>query len=234
MRLRVIAFATAAELLGGRETLVERPEGTRIGELLDFLEQSTEGFETVRERLAVAVNGHLASSDVVLTEDAEIALLPPVSGGRPGASGHLTRRPIDVEGLLAEVTHTSCGAQLLFLGRVRSSKDGRTVTHLTYDAYAPMAVQALEQICRDIADNETGTRINIVHRLGDVPLGEPSVAIVAASPHRAAAYEASRVALERLKKEVPIWKREHFADGSAAWREEERLAANSGDNVGSA
>ena len=98
----------------------------------------------------------------------------------------------------------------------------------------PDPVQALEQICRDIADNETGTRINIVHRLGDVPLGEPSVAIVAASPHRAAAYEASRVALERLKKEVPTWKREHFADGSAAWREEERLAANSGDNVGSA
>ena len=224
VRLRIVAFATVAELLGERETIVDRPEGTRLGELLDSLEHSVSGFDAVRDRLAVAVNGRLADADVVLTEDSEIALLPPVSGGRPAAPGRLTRQPIEVEALLAEVTDPGCGAQLLFLGRVRSEHGAPAVTHLTYDAYESMASEALDRICRDLADDEAGTRVAIVHRLGNVPLGEPSVAIVTASPHRAAAYEAGRAALERLKKEVPIWKREHFADGSASWREEEQLS----------
>ena len=224
MKLRIVAFATAAELLGDRETIVERPEGTRLGELLDSLEHSISGFDAVRSRLAVAVNGRLANADEILTEGAEVALLPPVSGGKPTACGRLTRQPIEIESLLAEVTNSACGAQLLFLGRVRSEPGAQEVTHLTYDAYESMASEALDKICRELADNTAGTRIEIVHRLGVVPLGEPSVAIVTASPHRAAAYEAGRTALERLKKEVPIWKREHFADGSSSWREEERLS----------
>ena len=224
VRLRIVAFATVAELLGGRETIVEKPEGIRLGELLDSLEHSISGFDTVRGRLAIAVNGRLASADEILTENDEIALLPPVSGGRPTTSRRLTRQPIEIESLLAEVADPSCGAQLLFLGRVRSEPGAREVTHLTYDAYESMASEALDRICRALADGTSGTRVAIVHRLGEVPLGEPSVAIVTASPHRAAAYEAGRTALERLKKEVPIWKREHFADGSASWREEERLS----------
>jgi molybdopterin synthase catalytic subunit len=223
VRLRIIAFATAAELLGGRETIVEMPPGSRLGELLDTLERSTKGFEAVRDRLALAVDGHLANEHEVLEDGSEVALLPPVSGGNHEGPSRLTRKPIDVNGLLAETAHPSCGAQLLFLGRVRWDEGGPQVTHLTYDAYEAMAERALGKICHDLANRASGTRIAIVHRLGEVPLGEPSVAIVTASPHRNTAYEAGRTALERLKKEVPIWKREHFADGSAAWREEERL-----------
>jgi molybdopterin synthase catalytic subunit len=100
------------------------------------------------------------------------------------------------------------------------------VARLTYTAYRPMALAALERIVREL--EMTGeARVAVVHRLGEVPVGEPSVVIAAASAHRRAAYEASREALERLKREVPIWKREHYADGEAAWREEEPLVAAS-------
>ena len=226
VKVRVVAFATAAEILGGRESIVDQPEGARVSELLDSLEHSFPGFDKIRERLAIAIGGRLVGLNEKLADGAEVALLPPVSGGKPNASRRLVRQPIDVKSLIRETADQSCGAQLVFLGRVRSGPGGKKVTHLTYDAYEEMASQALDRICGELGAAEPGLRVEIVHRLGEVPVGEPSVAIVANSPHRAAAYEASRAALERIKKEVPIWKREHFVDGSASWREEERLDAS--------
>jgi len=81
----------------------------------------------------------------------------------------------------------------------------------------------LQQIISELEASEPGLRVAIVHRLGEIPVGEASVAIAVSSPHRDAAYAASRTALERLKQEVPIWKREHYADGESVWREEESL-----------
>lgn len=222
VRIKIVAFATAADILGGRESSLEAPSGTTVDRLLDLLEESAPELASVRDRLAVAVDGRLARSSDILTDDSEIALLPPVSGGRPDTS-RLTRRALDIAAITSESANPACGAQLLFLGRVRSSAGGPAVTHLTYEAYEPMAERALAAICRELSDPAADTRLEIVHRLGEVPLGEPSVAIVAVSPHREEAYRLSRTALERLKREVPLWKREHFADGSASWREEERI-----------
>jgi molybdopterin synthase catalytic subunit len=106
---------------------------------------------------------------------------------------------------------------------VRNQHAGRKVTQLTYSAYRAMARAALEAIAADLEAAHEGLRAAIVHRLGEVGVGEASVVIATASPHRAAAYEANRTALERLKTEVPIWKREHYAGGEAVWREEEPL-----------
>src|SRR5436305_12326699 len=86
-----------------------------------------------------------------------------------------------------------------------------------------MALEGLRRIVTDLESAHESLRAAIVHRLGEVPVGEPSVVIAIASPHRAAAYDASRAALERLKAEIPIWKREHYADGGAEWREVEPL-----------
>jgi len=108
---------------------------------------------------------------------------------------------------------------------VRDHHAGRPVAKLTYSAYRPMALAGLRRIVTDLEASGPGLRAAIVHRLGEVPVGEASVVIAISSPHRAAAYEASRTALERLKAEIPIWKREHYADGEAAWREEEPLAS---------
>lgn len=131
--------------------------------------------------------------------------------------------PIDVGAVEHRVADPACGAVLLFLGTVRDHHAGRRVTGLTYTAYRSMAAAALRRITAELEAGGERLRLAIVHRLGEVPVGEASVAIAAASPHRAAAYEASRQALERLKREVPIWKREHYAGGEAAWREEEPL-----------
>ena len=100
------------------------------------------------------------------------------------------------------------------------------MTRLTYDAYRSMAVEALGRIVREIEDADPEVTVSISYRLGDVPVGQPSVVIAAASPHRDAAYAASRLALERLKREVPIWKLEHYEDGGETWREEESLRAS--------
>jgi len=141
------------------------------------------------------------------------------------ARARLVDEPIDVTAAERAVAAPGCGAVLLFLGTVRDHHRGRAVKLLTYNAYRPMALKVLERITAELEAEEAGLRVAIVHRLGDVPVGEASVVIAVASPHRQAAYEASRLALERLKREVPIWKREHYDDGDVAWREEEPLGS---------
>ncbi len=139
------------------------------------------------------------------------------------AATGLVMGPIDVAAVARRVADPECGAVLLFLGTVRDHHAGRSVCQLTYTAYRPLAEAQLRRIATELADHHAGLRLTIVHRLGEVPVGEASVVIAVASPHRQAAYEASRLALERLKREVPIWKQEHYADGAVAWREEEPL-----------
>lgn len=134
----------------------------------------------------------------------------------------LTDSAIDPTPLLSEVSASDRGAVVLFLGTVRDHHRGRSVVLLTYSAYRPMAETRLARIVADLEADGT-VRAAIVHRLGEVPVGEASVAIAVSSAHREAAYEASRAALERLKREVPIWKRERYADGEEVWREEEPL-----------
>ncbi|TNE92571.1 MAG: molybdenum cofactor biosynthesis protein MoaE [Deltaproteobacteria bacterium] len=128
----------------------------------------------------------------------------------------LTHDPIDIAAVRAAVVHGSCGALLVFEGLARDNFEGREVTELAYEAYPEMAIPELEAIGATIAER-WGGRTAIVHRLGHVPVTEPTVVIAVATPHRAACYEASRYALETLKERVPIWKKEIYADGSA-WK----------------
>lgn len=129
---------------------------------------------------------------------------------------------IDVNAVERLVADPAYGAVVLFLGTVRNHHQGRQVEMLTYSSYRPMALEKLATIAGEL-ESTGDVRVAIIHRVGDVPLGEASVVIAVASAHRAAAYEASREALERLKREVPIWKREHYIGGDVTWREEESL-----------
>src|ERR1700680_3987980 len=237
MHVRLLAFASASDALGTSELELELPEPARVADLRAWLDARYPALAPLWPRLAVAVNGSIARSDDPLSEGAEVALLPPVSGGSGGAAAGTAARPrvelvdapIDPQDVIARVASPACGAVLLFLGTVRDHSRRRdeaaaAVLKLTYTAYRPMACQALERIAADLERATEGLRIAIVHRLGEIPVGEPSVAIATAARHRAAAYDASRQALERLKSEVPIWKLEHYSDGNAAWREEEPLA----------
>lgn len=125
--------------------------------------------------------------------------------------------PIDGCALIADVASSNDGAAILFLGVVRDHNDGKAVGHLDYKAYPEMAEVVLREIVSEARTKwETG-EIGVVHRMGRLEIGEPSVAIAVAAPHRGDAYAASRYIIEELKKRVPIWKREGYLDGQSEW-----------------
>lgn len=227
MKIRLLAFASAGDALGTNEMEIEMPEGSRVADLRERLDAEHPKLQSLWPRLAVAVDGRVVTPDEPLSPGVEVALLPPVSGGSGGSGSRadLTDGPIDTDAVVAMVAGPGRGAVLVFLGMVRDSHGGRGVEKLAYSAYRKMALEGLQRIVADLEASSPGLRAAIVHRLGEVPVGEASVVIAVASPHRAAAYEANRTALERLKAEIPIWKREHYTEGPAVWREEEPLTA---------
>jgi molybdopterin synthase catalytic subunit len=129
----------------------------------------------------------------------------------------LVRRPIDSGALLAEVQRSRNGASVLFVGTVREVNDERPVTGMEYTAYEAMAQRELERVVDEAADRFETDDIVVEHRLGSLDVGDVSVAIVVAHPHRAAAFGAARYVIEELKRRVPVWKLEHYADGTREW-----------------
>ena len=128
----------------------------------------------------------------------------------------LTDRPLDPAALLAEVQSHGCGAAVLFLGTVRSSPGDGDVVGIEYSAYDTMAEAEFGRILTEASERWPAARVALRHRLGRVLVGEASIAIAVAAPHRAEAYEASRYIIEATKKRVPVWKKEHLAAG-ARW-----------------
>jgi molybdopterin synthase catalytic subunit len=132
----------------------------------------------------------------------------------------ITDKPLELAPLIADVRADDCGAIVAFLGVVRATADdGRVVDGLTYEAYPVMALPEMEAIAAETESKFGGAHVAIVHRVGELAVGEPSVAIVVAAPHRGVAFDACEYAIDELKTRVPIWKKEHYASGEAAWRE---------------
>ena len=129
----------------------------------------------------------------------------------------IVRTPLEPLALVAEVASVANGASVVFIGTVRDVNDGRAVSGIEYTAYETMAVRELEAIAAEAASQFGTNDIVVEHRVGRLGLGEPSVVIAVAHPHRAEAYEASRFIIEELKRRVPIWKREEYVDGTREW-----------------
>ncbi len=136
----------------------------------------------------------------------------------------LVRAPIEVAALLASASRPDCGAVALFLGTSRDHHEGRRVVGLEYEAYEAMARDSLARIERDATGRFAIASCRIVHRLGEVPLAEASVAVIVAAAHRAAAFDACRWAMDELKRSAPIWKKEHYAEGGEGWVEGSKLS----------
>ncbi len=224
----MLSFATALDAVGSAETEHDLPDGSTVADLVEQLTEAYPGLEALWLRLAVAIDGEVAGDRTApLHDGAEVALLPPVSGGSCGASASRLRGgPVDadtVASVRARVEDAGKGAVVVFVGNVRNSFGGRPVERITYSAYPAMAEKRLERIVNELEAAEPGTRVEVVHGLGTLEVGDASVVIATASAHRRQAYEVNRLALERLKAEVPIWKREHYVDGESSWREEEPL-----------
>ena len=135
------------------------------------------------------------------------------------ADAAITPSAIDVMALLHSVQDPGDGAQLLFVGVVRNQAEGRAVSGMRYDAYEEMANEVLLAIAGEAESEHDVSSVRVVHRIGELVVGEASVAIAVGGPHRDPAYRASRYMIEEIKKRLPIWKHEHFIDGDARWVE---------------
>ena len=170
------------------------------------------------DTLAYAVNHEFVDADYVLSDGDELALLPPVSGGS-GKVIRITEAPLKLDDLIAETEDHSSGALIVFAGVVRNHNDGQAVDGMTYEADAPLAQKVLAEIESEALSKFSVRHCRIQHRIGSLKLGETSVIIVVRSPHRAEAYEASRYAIEELKRRAPIWKQEHYVGGETRYLE---------------
>ena len=132
----------------------------------------------------------------------------------------LTDRPLDLAAVARAAVHETAGGLVTFVGYVRAtSDDGRAVSGLTYEAHPDLALAAMRLIGEEVSTRFGPLRIAIAHRTGALGIGDPAVAIAVAAPHRAAAFDACEFAIDALKARVPIWKKEHYVDGDATWRE---------------
>jgi MoaE-MoaD fusion protein len=223
VRIQVLFFGQLKDATGCAERSLEVEAGATAGAVFDRLAGEHERLGALKASILMAVNQEYATGAVVLKEGDEVAFLPPVSGGSgpwvatiEGEDGHffaLTRERIDSAALAARLTRASDGAVVTFEGVVRNNSGGRATRFLDYEGYEPMALKVIAEIGREMAVWHGIGRIAIVHRLGRLEIGEASVSVVVASPHRAAAFDAVREVMDLLKTRVPIWKKEHFEDG---------------------
>lgn len=212
MRVTVLYFAAARERASVASDTLELPEGATAGDALAEACARHPALQAVAGKLRLAVDQEFAGVDRKLRDGGEVALIPPVSGGT--ARHRIGPEPLSVESPVREVEGTDCGAVVSFTGTVRSSNHGKAVVRLEYEAYPEMALRIFGHIAAQ-ARERWGARISIHHRVGALQPGEISVVIAAAAPHRADAFDACRHAIESLKKDAPIWKREIYPDGSS-------------------
>jgi len=239
MRIHVRLFALQRELAGTRALDLELPDGATIESGWAALVARLPVLAPGRPAMRFARNGSYAAADEPLADGDELACIPPVSGGatagRPGEGRPfpiLELRPDPfgtaiVDELTDRLATEYDGAVVAFLGRTRVTPGtpapdqvaeaarhaGRAVETLAYEAHESMALRVMAEIADEISARFGVDRLAIVHRTGDVPLGEPSIAVVAVSPHRDAAFEAARYAIDETKARAPIWKAEYFEDG---------------------
>jgi MoaE-MoaD fusion protein len=238
IRVRVRLFAIQRELVGARELALELAPGATIEAAWAALVEGHPVLAPGRPAVRFARNGEYADPQTALADGDELAVIPPVSGGgeqaepaqQPKRILELRQEPFAATILtdLGDALATdSDGAIVGFIGRTRETPGtpapgqeaeaarhaGRAVESLAYEAHDSMALAMLARIADEIAERFGVVRLAIVHRTGEVPLGQPSVAIVAVSPHRDAAFEAARYASDETKARAPIWKAEQFADG---------------------
>jgi len=207
VRITVKLFAGLRERAGENERELELDAGARVGDVWAPL-----GLGEEPEGLLYAVNKEYAPPDRRLSDGDEVALIPPVSGGEL----RLTADPIDVAAVIAEVADDEAGAVATFLGTTRARSRGRTVLHLEYEAYEGMAEKVMEEIAAALHGRYELCRIAIAHRIGRVGIGETSVAIAVSAPHREHALAACKEAIDTLKVDVPLWKKEVY-EGGEEW-----------------
>jgi MoaE-MoaD fusion protein len=226
--VRVRFFARLREQAGTEMERLELPAGSTLADVYQALRREHPGLETDLKAVRAALNQEFEDWSSEVADGDEVAFIPPVSGGAHGAGVlfELTPDPLDARRLEAAVSHKGAGAICTFTGVVRDNSRGRSVTHLDYEAYAEMATAQMRKIGDEIAEQWPEARVAMAHRTGSLEIGEASVVVSVSCPHRAEAIAACKWGIDRLKESVPIWKKEHAADGTY-WIEGDDAKASS-------
>jgi molybdopterin synthase catalytic subunit len=212
--VQVRYFAGVREAAGAQGEAVELPQGATLADLAARISSANPTLAARIRACRAAVNEEFAAAERVLAHGDEVAFIPPVAGGAPRFS--VTSEPVDPASVCAGLADTATGAVVTFTGVVRDNSDGRRVTALEYECYEPMAVREMEKIGDEAEALWPGVRVHGAHRVGLLRPGEVAVVLCAASAHREDAFAACRHLIERIKEDVPIWKKERFEDG-VAW-----------------
>jgi molybdopterin synthase catalytic subunit len=208
VEVTVKLFAVLRERAGASEVTLELPEGARVRDAIHSLADVTAGVPVV-----MAVNREYADENVVLAPDDELALVPPVSGGETIlVHVRVTEDPLAIDALAGLVRNPAAGAVVIFEGVTRE------VEALEYEAYVEMAEEKMRAILEGVKGDYGLTAIAAEHRVGLVPLSQPSVIVAASAPHRGEAFAGAREAIDRIKAEAPIWKKE-IEGGAGGWVE---------------
>lgn len=227
VRVKVLFFGLLRDMVGCQEESLELDSGSTLDTVYQGYVQRFPRLAELASSIVIARNAQFSPAHTMVTDGDEIAFLPPVSGGTgkteasylktlQDAEGNffaLTREPIDTKAIIQQILRGEDGAFVDFQGVVRNNTKGRATLFLDYEGYEEMALNTLANLGREIAGNHAIGRVAMVHRLGRMQVGETSVAIVVTAPHRKPAFDAALEGINRLKKTVPIWKKEHFADG---------------------
>lgn len=223
MNIRLRCFAGLRDEVGADELTIELPDGADVIRLKQVIESRWPRLAGRLASVRVAADHEFLDEGDLVPPGAELALIPPVSGGAGSIAPdaglvvpsddilvHLTEQPIVLGELIDFVRTPAAGAVVTFIGTVRETSRGRPVVQLEYEAYVSMARSWLERLAMAARDRHAAGRVAIVHRLGVVPVSGDSVAIAVSSAHRTEAFEACRSVIEGLKADVPIWKRERY------------------------
>ncbi len=224
MKVTVRCFAGVRELLGQEVLELDIPAGTTVAGLRELLAE--EAPDLLRLPLAYAVNQDYADDGRELLVGDEVAFIPPISGGsgEPERAEQpeiyrfeLSHEPLDARALEQEVRSDRDGAVVTFAGVTRNHHDGRAVVGLSYECYEEMARKVMGQVFDEAVRRFSISRARVVHRLGKVPVGEASVLVVVAAEHRGPAFDTASWLMDRLKTQVPIFKKEQLAGGEIRW-----------------
>jgi MoaE-MoaD fusion protein len=230
VQIQVLFFGMLKDIVGRAEERLDLPAPQLLGSVFEHYAAQFPRLREMASSIVLARNQEFAQPSSPLADGDEIAFLPPVSGGSgpythviEDPEGHffaLTRSPIDIRSVAARILRGEDGAIVHFEGVVRNNSKGRATRFLDYECYEGMAIKMMASIGREIAAAHEVGLVAMVHRLGRMEIGETSVAVIVSSPHRRAAFDAALEGINRLKKLVPIWKKEYFVDGEV-WVEGE-------------
>ncbi len=222
MIVRVLVFASLRERLHSSSIEVTVSEPACVRDLLAAVREQHPKVAPLLGPCRVAVDQTFADLDQPISATSELAIVPPVSGGHdadttpsPATRFYLGPAPLVADQVVAAVAGPATGGIVTFIGQVRDHSRGHTIAFLEYEAYPAMALKVMQEIAEAVALEVPGARVAIHHRLGHLEIGDAAVIIAAAAAHRAEAFTACRLAIERLKQDVPIWKTEQTTSGES-------------------